>query len=88
MAKTQNQLSCPVVDLLTGEELHRALLRTVLVRHDVADPDAFVQDNSVESQVMYREVRLQDGTTTMMASVAITRITPVKLPAVDTPPRG
>lgn len=88
MAKTQNQLSCPIVDLLTSEELHRALLRAVLVRQDVVDPDTFVQDNSVESQVMYREVRLPDGTTTMMASVAITRISPVKLPAVDTPPRG
>lgn len=88
MAKTQNQLSCPIVDLLTSEELHRALLRAVLVRQDVADPDAFVQDNSVESQVMYREVRLPDGATTMMASVAITRISPAKLPAVDAPPRG
>lgn len=78
MAKSYNQFSCPVVDLLTSEELHRALLRAVLVRQKVADADSFMQDNSIESQVMYREVRLSDGTMAMMASVAITKLTPLK----------
>lgn len=72
MANTM--LSCPVLDMLTNDELHRALLRAVLVRQKVPDPDTLLAENSIESQVMYREIRMPDGNMTMMASIAITRV--------------
>ena len=78
MATTENPVVCPVVDLLTNEEIHRALLRAVLVRQKIGDPEVFLRDNSVESQVMFREVRMPDGSNAMMASVAISKITQLK----------
>ena len=67
---------CPILDLLTDEDIHRSLLRTVLARKGVADSEGFLEGNSLESQVMYRDVRGADGTTKMMASVVITKVTP------------
>ena len=80
-----SQLSCPVLDLLTNDEIHTALLRAVLVRQKVSDPDTLIAENKVESQVMFREVRMPDGTLAMMASVAITRITPKAAPQSTAP---
>jgi hypothetical protein len=79
-----NQLACPVLDLLTNNEIHQALLRAVLVRQKVQDPDTLLAENSVESQVMYREVRLPDGSEAMMASVAITKVVPHPAPPAPT----
>jgi hypothetical protein len=64
------------LDLLTNEEIHRALLRATIIRQGIQDPDGFMENNSFESQVMYRDVRMPDGSTSMMASVAITKVTP------------
>lgn len=83
-----NQMSCPVLDLLTNDEIHRALLRAVLVRQKVQDPDTLLAENSVESQVMYREVRMADGSEAMMASVAITKVVPHQLPQVPSDPQS
>jgi hypothetical protein len=75
--------ACPILDLLTDEDIHRSLLRTTLARKGVQDPDGFLEGNSLESQVMYRDVRMDNGTTKMMASVVITKVTP-KVQAVPT----
>lgn len=75
MAKQPTKsLACPILDLLTDEDIHRSLLRTVLVRQGVADPDAFLENNNVESQMVFRDVRVGDGTR-MMASAVITKFT-------------
>lgn len=79
--------TCPMLDMLTNEEVHRSILRTVLVRQGIGDPDHFLEVNNVESQVMYRDVRMPDGTTMMMASVVITKATP-KLSVTDSQPQG
>lgn len=81
--------TCPILDLLTNEEIHRSLLRTVVARQGVEDPDLFLDGNSIESQVVYRDVRMDDGTTKMMASVAILKATPKgKVATSDSQPQG
>ena len=90
MAKQQAKatLTCPILDLLTDEDIHKSLLRTVLERQGVADPSSFLETNHVESQVMYRDVRLPEGTK-MMASAVITKVTPkVHSVATDSQPQG
>ena len=74
---------CPILDLLTSDEIHRAVLRTALARQGITDPDSFMDSHTLKSQVMYRDVRGPDGTT-MMASVVITEATPK--PASVLPP--
>lgn len=86
MAKQKNTPECPILDLLTGDEIHRALLRTVLSRKGITDPDAFMDSHSLKSQVVYRDVRTSDGTT-MMASVVITEAAP-KVHSVPSDPQA
>ena len=86
MAKQKNTPECPILDLLTSDEIHRALLRTVLSRKGVQDPDGFMDSHTLKSQVMYRDVRAADGTT-MMASVVITEATP-KVHSVPSDPKA
>ncbi len=77
----------PILDMLTNEEVHRSILRTVLSRQGIADPDSFLENHSIESQVLHRDVRMPDGTTMMMASVVITKAT-AKAPVADSQPQG
>lgn len=85
MAK-QKSPACPILDLLTNDEIHRALLRTVLLRQGISDPDGFMESHNLKSQVMYRDVRVPDGTT-MMASVVITEAIPKLTTAVPSDPQ-
>jgi hypothetical protein len=87
MSKQKTVPACPMLDMLTNEEVHKSILRTVLVRQGVTDPDTFLESMNVESQVMYRDVRMPDGKTMMMASVVITKATP-KTQVTDSQPQG
>jgi hypothetical protein len=75
-SNTMNPADFTAQDLITGNELNQAVLRKVLLRHSVVDPDAFLMENRIECSIFYRDVDMRDGTTAMMASVNISKVTP------------
>jgi hypothetical protein len=77
---TQPTLAEPLLEILTDDEIHRALVRHVLMRAqregqiDIGDPDAFLVDNKVEARVRYRDLPGKDpDTRTIWAAVSIDR---------------
>jgi len=77
MAKQQPQPAVkPLLDLLTADEIHRALVRHVLMRKaqagqiQVEDVDAFLAAYNVQSRVFYRDVK-HGSEVVMEAAVSI-----------------
>lgn len=65
----------PTIEMFTQDEMHPALVRAAVAR-TVPNPDAFLENNDVETRVVYRNVRLPDGSTSLFASVAIFSVRP------------
>lgn len=62
----------PTLDIITGDEIHAALVRAVLARNkSIKDVDAFIENSHIESRVAYRNVRQSDGSVQLMAAVSI-----------------
>lgn len=70
----------PLLDIVTSEELHRALLAVVLQRHKVRDPEKFFKEHAVESKVIFKNIRTSDGNQ-MTAAVVINKATQQDAPA-------
>jgi hypothetical protein len=64
------QLQIPVIEMVTQEEAHNALVREAL-RRKVPDVDGFLATHDVESRVAYRNIPGPGGTHVMMTSVVI-----------------
>ena len=64
------ELDYPLLDIVTSEELHRALLTVVLQRNKVRDPEKFLKEHAIESKVIYKNVKTADGNQ-MTAAVVI-----------------
>ena len=67
MAKPQ--VSLPIIDMLTGDEVTEAIVRFVLARKGVADPETCLK--RATHQVSYRNVRLPDGSVSRFATVGL-----------------
>lgn len=59
-----------MVEMFTQEEMHNALVRAAVSR-TVPNADAFLDNHEVDTRVAYRNMRLPDGSTTMVATVVI-----------------
>ncbi len=59
-------MSFPILDILTADEIHEALVAKVLQRHNVA-----MTPGDVMAQVVHRKIQQNDGTWVMISSVAI-----------------
>jgi hypothetical protein len=81
-------LKLPISDMLTAEELHQAVLRAVLLRQGITDPDTFMAENDVQSAVTYRDIPLADGRMVMMPSIAISKVAPKLPPQPQTQPES
>jgi len=79
---SQPKLPAPLMELLTQEEIHAALVRAVLSRH-VQNPDALLQ--TVDARVAHRFIRLADGGQAMVAAVVVLG---TRADATPTPPEG
>jgi hypothetical protein len=73
MSKPNLQL--PVIEMITQEEAHSALLREALRRKISGDVDAFIATHDINSRVAYRNVQSSGGTM-MIATVVILGATP------------
>jgi hypothetical protein len=69
-------MELPNIRLVTGDEMHRALVLDALHEAGVEDAHKLMLENNVESRVVYRNVRQADGTLQLMASVVILSMTP------------
>ncbi len=75
----------PILDSVSQDEMHAAMVRTVLARN-VADPDAFLAANTVDARVAHRMMRGADGSQMLVSSVVILSAAPrVERPSTDTP---
>lgn len=63
-------LDYPLLDIITSEEIHRALLVVVLQRNKVRDPNKFLEEHAVDSKVIFRNVKSEGG---MTAAVVINK---------------
>jgi hypothetical protein len=70
----------PLLDIVTSEELHRALLAVVLQRNKVRDPEKFLKEHAIESKVIFKNVKTTDGNQ-MTAAVVINKATQQDAPA-------
>ena len=77
-----NPLELPVIEMITQDEGHHALVRAALARK-VRDPDTFLSQNDVDSRVGYRNVTVE-GKSVMLTSVVILSVKPKPVPT-DTP---
>ena len=59
-------MSYPILDILTDDEIHEALVTKTLARHQIDLPAA-----EVNAHVVHRNVRQGDGTWQMISSVAV-----------------
>lgn len=75
----------PLLDIVTSEEIHRALLSLVLQRHKVRDPEKFLKEHAIESKVIFRSLKTNDGSQ-MTAAVVINEATPNDVPAPASSP--
>lgn len=73
MTKVED-LDFPLLDVVTSDEIHRELVALLLKRHKVRDPDRFIKENSIESRVSFRNIKVGD-VTQLVASVAIYKAT-------------
>jgi hypothetical protein len=80
------QLQVPVIEMVTQEEAHNALVREAL-RRKVSDVDTFMATHDVESRVAYRNVAGPNGGQVMMATVVVLSAKPYPPApaATDTP---
>lgn len=69
------ELDYPLLDIITSDELHRALLSIVLKRNKVRDPDKFMKDHGIESKVIFKSIKTTDGAL-MTAAVVINKAVP------------
>jgi len=74
-----NSPDFPLLDIVTSDEIHRALLGVVLQRNKVRDPDKFMKDNAIDSKVMFRNIKTTDGNQ-MTAAVVINTAAPKDAP--------
>lgn len=65
----------PILDTVSQEEMHAALVRAVLARN-VPDPDAYLEANVVDARVAHRFMRAADGGQMVIASVVILSTSP------------
>lgn len=79
----------PTLDIVTGDELHEALVHAVLKRNkSIKNVDEFMANNAIESKVAYRNVRQTDGSIQLMAAVSITKVTPSAASVAPPAPSG
>jgi hypothetical protein len=68
-------LDFPILDIVTSEEIHRALLSVVLQRSKVRDPEKFLKEHAIESKVIFKNIKTPDGNQ-MTAAVVINKAVP------------
>lgn len=68
------ELNYPVLDIVTSDELHRELLLLVLKRNKVRNPEAFLKEHTIESKVIFKNIRTSDGNQ-MTAAVVLNQAT-------------
>jgi hypothetical protein len=66
------ELDFPLLDIVTSEELHLAVLSVVLRRNKVRDPEKFLKDHAIESKVIYKNLKTSDGNQ-MTAAVVLNK---------------
>jgi hypothetical protein len=81
------ELDYPLLDLVTSDELHLALLAIVLKRNKVRDPEKFLAAHAIESKVMYKNLKTTDGNQ-MTAAVVINKAVPIDATTSSSGPGG
>ncbi len=69
------ELDYPLLDMVTSDEMHKELILLVLKRNKVRDPERFFKENSIESKVMFRNIKTSDGIQ-LTAAVVINKAEP------------
>jgi len=69
------ELDFPLLDIVTSDEIHRALLNVVLQRKKVRDPEKYLKEHAIESKVIFKNIKTVDDNQ-MTAAVVINKAVP------------